>query len=45
MFKYVMAASKFVNGKMLSITNTANGYVKLHSLIIDLYSGDQWWAG
>jgi len=45
MFKYVMANSKFVNGKMLSVTNTANGFVKLHSLLVDLSTGDQWWAG
>ena len=40
MFKYIMAAAKFVNGKMLSVTNTADGYIKLQSMIVDLYSGD-----
>jgi len=40
MFKYVMANSKFVNGKMLSVTNAANGFVKLNSLLVDLSTGD-----
>ena len=40
MFKYIMQNSKFINGKMLSVTNTANGYIKLQTVFIDLYSSD-----
>jgi hypothetical protein len=45
MFKYIMASSKFINGKMLSVTNTVGGFVKLQTMTIDLYSSDQWYAG
>ena len=40
MFKYILASSKFINGKMLSMTETVAGFVKLETMIIDLYSSD-----
>ena len=40
MFKYILASAKFVNGKMLSVTNTPAGHVSLGTMTIDLYSSD-----
>lgn len=40
MFKYILASAKFVNGKMLSVTNTPAGFVELQTMTIDLYSSD-----
>jgi hypothetical protein len=40
MFKYILTSSKFINGKMLSMTETVAGFVKLETMIIDLYSSD-----
>ena len=40
MFKYIMASSKFINGKMLSVAETPGGFIKMQTMIIDLYSSD-----
>jgi hypothetical protein len=45
MFKYVMASARFVDGKMVSVANSPNGEIKIQTMVMDLYSSDQWYGG
>jgi hypothetical protein len=46
MYKFILATAKFVNGKMLSVTNSIGSpLIILKTMIVSSLNGDQFYGG